>query len=313
MKQNQYVIGVDGGGTKTDLSIADLSGHVITTLHKGTCSHEALPDSFVGTERILNEFMNELHTTTGITKSEVVSVVMGLCGVDTLRQWNMMDALVKKMGYPMHKVVNDSYLSIHASSPDGTGICSINGTGVVTGGIDASGKMLQVGGMGSITGDYGGGGYLAEKAVELAYSQLFRNGPATLITPRVLEILEVDDLSLFHDRIEERVRAGTQYRLPLMRALFSCCDVDPVAALAVKNTAAQLADSVIGCAKKLQFIDRIHVVCAGSIWQKAETPLLLNHFCEIVQRELDHRAEITVLKEIPVVGALNWAIRNYQL
>lgn len=311
MKQNQYVIGVDGGGTKTDLSMADLSGNVIASLHKGTCSHEMLPDSFAGTERTLTEYMNELHTASGIPKSAVVSVVMGLCGVDTSHQWKVLDDIVGRMGYPLHKVINDSYLSIHAQSPDGTGICSINGTGVVTGGIDGTGKMVQVGGMGFMTGDYGGGGYIAAKTVELAYNQLFRNGPATLVTPRVLELLELDDLSLFHDRIEERVKDTTQYCIQLIQTLFSLCDRDPVAAATVQTMAAQLANSVVGCAGQLQFADRIHVVCAGSIWKKAGTPMLLQHFSEIVQRELDHRADITVLKETPVAGAVKWAIRNY--
>lgn len=311
MDQNQYVIGVDGGGTKTDLSIADLNGNVIAALHKGTCSHEVLPDSFAGAQRMLNEFMNELHTLSGIPPSAVVSVVMGLCGVDTQRQWRMMDDIVMRMGYPLHKVINDSYLSIYASSPDGTGICSINGTGVVTGGIDASGKMIQVGGIGSITGDCGGGSYISAKAVELAYRQLFRNGPATLLTAKVLEILEVNDLNSFHDQIVEKVIAATQYRLPLMQALFSLCDHDPVAHSSVQAIAAELANSVIGCAKQLQFKEKIHVVCAGSIWQKAETPLLFHHFCQLVQSGLNNRADIEVLRETPVVGAVKWAIHNY--
>ncbi len=227
-------------------------------------------------------------------------------------QCEKLDDIVARIGYPLHKVVNDSYLSIHASSPDGTGICSVNGTGAVAGGIDAAGKMVQVGGLGTLTWDCGGGTYIAFKAVELAYSQLFRNGPVTALTPKVLEILGVEDLSIIHERIAERVAATREYRLPLMRALFSLCGEDPVTTEAVRFIAGELANTVIGCAGHLHFPGRIPVVCAGSIWQKAETSLMLEHFRHKVQEGLNDRADITVLKETPVVGAIKWAVRHYR-
>lgn len=312
MEQNKYVIGVDGGNTKTDLSIADLNGTIIANLRKGTCSHEALSDSFEGAERTLRGFFDELHASTGIPKSAVASVALGLAGVDTQQQWEKLDRIVAGIGYPIHKVINDSYLSIHACSPDGTGICSINGTGAVAGGIDATGKMVQVGGLGTMTGDYGGGTYIAFKTVEVVYAHLFRNGPTTALTPKVLEILGVDDLSVIHERIAERVIETREYRLPLMQALFSLCGEDAVATEAVRFIAEELANTLIGCAGHLDFPGRIPVICAGSIWQKAETPLMLEHFCEKVQAGLHNRADITVLKETPVVGAVKWAVRLYQ-
>ena len=41
-----YILGVDGGNTKTDYFLFDVTGKFIGMYRDGTCSHEGLPDSF---------------------------------------------------------------------------------------------------------------------------------------------------------------------------------------------------------------------------------------------------------------------------
>ena len=44
----KYIIGVDGGNTKTDYFLFDSEGNFIDFHRAGTCSHEGLKDSFEG-------------------------------------------------------------------------------------------------------------------------------------------------------------------------------------------------------------------------------------------------------------------------
>ena len=46
--KKKYIIGVDGGNTKTDYLLFDTEGNFIDGLRSGTCSHEGLKDSFDG-------------------------------------------------------------------------------------------------------------------------------------------------------------------------------------------------------------------------------------------------------------------------
>ena len=52
MKQ-EYVLGVDGGNTKTQYFLYDGDGNFVDGIEAGTCSHEALSDSFAGTRLLL--------------------------------------------------------------------------------------------------------------------------------------------------------------------------------------------------------------------------------------------------------------------
>ena len=56
----KYVLGVDGGNTKTDYILFDEFGNFVDGHRSGTCSHEALKDSFSGTYRVMKEEVEKL-------------------------------------------------------------------------------------------------------------------------------------------------------------------------------------------------------------------------------------------------------------
>lgn len=56
----EYILGVDGGNTKTHYFLYDGEGNFVDCIKAGTCSHEALPDSYVGTGRELDRRLTEL-------------------------------------------------------------------------------------------------------------------------------------------------------------------------------------------------------------------------------------------------------------
>ena len=56
----RYVLGVDGGNTKTDYLLYDVEGNFVDGIRSGTCSHEGLKDGFEGAYRVMNEKITEL-------------------------------------------------------------------------------------------------------------------------------------------------------------------------------------------------------------------------------------------------------------
>ena len=53
-----YILGVDGGNSKTDYFLFDVEGNFIGMHRDGTCSHEALSDSFEGTRRVMRDALD---------------------------------------------------------------------------------------------------------------------------------------------------------------------------------------------------------------------------------------------------------------
>ena len=120
-------------------------------------------------------------------------------------------------------MVNDGFLGIKAASPNGVGVCSINGTGTVTTGIDEEGNILQIGGIGYISGDEAGGSFLRD-VVQAAYDEAFRFGKKTILTKIVFDALEITDKSDFQNAIVEKFYQRKVNHTHLIQSLFKAAN-----------------------------------------------------------------------------------------
>ncbi|MDE5896351.1 MAG: hypothetical protein K2H43_00895, partial [Clostridia bacterium] len=177
----RYLIGVDGGNTKTLYFLHDCEGNYIDHVAAGTCSHEALPDSYAGTERELGLRLGELLSRNRIGAEAVEFAVFGLAGADFAHQKRELSAIVERLGFRRFLVENDGYLGLKAGSLSGAGICNINGTGTVTVGINERGERLQIGGLGGISSDKAGAEYIAGRGMAAVYDAIYRCGKETLL------------------------------------------------------------------------------------------------------------------------------------
>ncbi len=308
-----YLLGVDGGNTKTDFMLFDTQGSFVDYLRTGTCSHEALKGSYSAAKAELDRHLTALCERNNISRSEIAASVFGLAGIDTALQRERLTAILTELGMRNFIAINDSFLSIKSVSRDGTGICSINGTGTVAGGIDRGQRYLQVGGIGAAVGDSGGGRFFAEQAIRAVYNQIFRNGIATSMTEPMLSLLDVSDEDCLMAAVSDKFYGRTVKDLEFMKILFSAANEnDPAALSIVKSAAAELANSVIGCARCLDFGGEIHIVTAGSIWVKCETPILYERFCSHVRNTLAQDCEFFRPDLPPICGAVNWAFQLYE-
>ena len=115
----KYIVGVDGGNSKTDYFLFTLGGEFIDAIRGGTCSHEALPDSFSGSFRVMKEYFDMLFKKNNIKVSDVVSAVFGLAGCDTPYQKKKLEEVVTNLGFKKFIVANDAFLPIKAASTNG--------------------------------------------------------------------------------------------------------------------------------------------------------------------------------------------------
>jgi len=300
------IIGVDGGNTKTDYFLFDLDGNYIDNLRDGQCCQHII--GFEKAEEIIFARIKQLLVKNGLDMGNVCAGGFGLAGIDNRYQRERFVEIFTRMGIPRFEVDNDGYLGIIAGTTRGSGICSINGTGTVTAGIDILGRRLQVGGMGQITGDDAGGEYIAQWGVRMVYDSVFRCGEKTAMTEPIFQFLEINEPTDLLCTIVEKTPKLNDTELT--RIVFKAAALGDGPALEIlDNCGKQLAKSSAGCVRNLDFNKDIEIVLAGSVWAKAEDPALFNSYKKYMGNLLpEKRATYNILRIPPATGAVLWAL-----
>ena len=305
-------MGMDAGATKSHLALFDTTGSFVDFDRWGPLNHETLPGSFAQFEDELGQFVMRVLSRNGITLDQVSYSVFGLGGVDTRKQHCIVSEILKKRGFKRFTLANDAFLGVFAGSPAGTGICAINGSGCTLAGINKEGKMFQIGGVGYISADYGGGGMMGEKAVSAVYSELFRRGEPTRLTPALFNKLGITVKYDFVERIYEKTDDGSFDAAACAKMLFEAViENDRVAAGILRDIAASYASGISCMIEEMRFdrAEEINIVLAGSVFVKSEHPLLIDTVMERVNQDNPgYCIKYTRLNVPPVAGAVIWAL-----
>jgi N-acetylglucosamine kinase-like BadF-type ATPase len=240
--------------------------------------------------------------------------VLGVGGVDTRWQHGIISGILKKIGFEKFTLVNDAFLGIPAGSETGIGICAINGTGDSLAGINREGELLQIGGVGAVSCDMGGGANFGRRLVSAVYCELFRKGKATLMTPLLFEKLGITSKYDYVEKISEKINDGSFSLRVCNRMVFEAVKRnDRVAAGILREIAANYSGGISCMIEELRFPpdEELCVVLAGSVFVKGEHPLLIDSLKEQVSGgNPDRRVRYNVLDVPNVAGAVIWALNQ---
>ena len=290
----KYILGVDGWNTKTDYLLYDVEGNFVDGIRSGTCSHEGLKDGFEGAYRVMNEKINELLNRNGLSVSDIEASAMGLAGIDCQYQKEQIDKVIERIGLKNCQAVNDGFLGIKAASPNGTGACSINGTGTVAVCINEKNEWKQVGGIGYVAGDEGGGSYLARTAVRAVFDMVFRFGPATTLKEDVFAMYGIEKDEEFASAIINK-RVDSTF---LIKSLFRRANEYDVVSMDILGSVGNnMARSVAGAIVQVELQNPTYVVLAGSVWANATNKIMIASFIKKVNELTKRECEYIVLKK----------------
>ncbi|MBP9742021.1 MAG: hypothetical protein KBD37_01540 [Burkholderiales bacterium] len=156
-----YLVGVDGGGSKTHAMLF-------------TPNHQLIGESFAGSANIRNDLngayasitqaINTLLEKYQIDKNNLV-IALGVAGYSLLEAREQLYSRLCSI-YPRVKMTSDGHLACLAAYRGQDGGVIICGTGVVTY-IIKGGQTSQIGGWGFPHGDLGGAAYLGLEACKL--------------------------------------------------------------------------------------------------------------------------------------------------
>lgn len=296
----EYVLGVDGSNIYTRYFLFTPEGRFVDYILDTGCSQEMV--GFDGATGILSARIRQLLTRNRIALHQIAGAGFGLAGVDSAKQQKQFESFFEGIGIRQVRVTNDAFLGLICGTSRGVGVCSLHSAGCATGGINHEGRWQQVGGLGEITGDDGGGGFMAQEALRKVYESFFRCGEETLMTPAVFAQLGISEADDLQDALIEAQDTDT---VSFIRIVFAAAELGDAAALDIlRHIAHELACSAAGCIRYLGFEGTVEVVQAGGIWRKAENNLLNEMFEKELRALSPNPVQLIVLKVPVAAGAV---------
>jgi N-acetylglucosamine kinase-like BadF-type ATPase len=215
----ELLLVVDGGGTKTQAVVTDLSGAVLgrglgpsSNLHnvglEETC--RALTVAIEGALiHVLGPAVRAAGP--GWRSARIAAACFGLSGVDAPEDEAVISRWVREQGVaPRFTVVNDGELVLAGGTPDGWGVALISGTGSVCLGRSRDGRSARVGGWGPLLGDEGSGYDIAMRALRLATQAADGRAEAPALLSAVLHHWSLPDPSALIRYVHDPARTAAE-------------------------------------------------------------------------------------------------------
>lgn len=307
LKNKTLILGVDGGNTKTDYFLFDTEGHLLSFTRRGSCSQESLPDHAEGSYRIMKAVFDDWLGGLGLQTCDIKAACLGLAGVDTPHQKHDIETVLNRFNFQKYVVVNDCFIPIKAGSDSAIGACSINGTGTSTGAVDRQGHMVQVGGIGELTSDLGGGRYIARQSVKAAFDYYYRFGEYTPLVDDVMHAYNITQKEELAQAIVEHYAIQNAHTLTL--SVFKHAqEGDKVSQAILTEIGHTLGLNTAGAIRECDFDRDVEVVIAGSVWIKGRNQGMIDAFKQEIESHTGKHVLLRPLEVPPATGAIIWAL-----
>jgi N-acetylglucosamine kinase-like BadF-type ATPase len=195
----KYLIGMDGGGTKTHCIITDMD---LNVLHECTGG----PSNFlmIGSQEVSETLLNlidECKSKVGFEYNEIESIVLGTTGAGRKTDQEVLEndfkeyLKSKNISLPLFSVESDARIALEGAFSGHSGSILIAGTGSIMFGKDSEGNIHRVGGFGRFIGDEGSGFMLGRKGLIALAKSFDGRGEETKLGKLVKDQFGIDDPS----------------------------------------------------------------------------------------------------------------------
>ncbi len=183
---HRLFLGVDGGGTKTQIAIMNESRKVLAEAVSGPSNPLR-----VGVETAVTNIVqavNEACDRGGLSRGDIFAATLGLAGVRRadLKQ-RVLDSFAGRVGLRKTVVVTDAEIALYGTTLGQPGLVVIAGTGSICLGKNAAGELAISGGWGPLAGDEGGGTGIALQALHMVAKASDGRGKPTALSASAAE------------------------------------------------------------------------------------------------------------------------------
>lgn len=255
--KEQYLLGIDGGGTKTRFALTDLCGRPL----RFTDGKSSNPSDIGldGMAEVLAEGIGSV--TVGIGKEKIVGVFAGLAGAGARKSEAL--SRLKTMFAPETVVTvgTDAVNMLSCAHFDGDGGLIIAGTGSGCF-VRTNGGIFMVGGWGYLIDDGGSGFAVGRDGLNAVFRAVDGRGEKTLLCDTVSEALGYDAAGA----VPEVYSKGKPFIASLAPAVFRAAEAgDPIAKTILSENAAKLTELVLTAVKRAG--KNLSFACGGGMFE----------------------------------------------
>lgn len=179
-----YVAGLDGGGTKTAVSVCDLKGGEQERFFAGPVNYNGADGRLV--EESLFEILARLEQSRGLENCR--ALCLGAAGTGNPEVKGRFEAIIRRCGYENPLIVTgDQQTALYGAMGEPFGAILISGTGSICYGRNREGREHRTGGFGYLIDDGGSGFAIGRDILSSAVRAFDGRGEPTVLTALLAE------------------------------------------------------------------------------------------------------------------------------
>ena len=160
-----YIIGIDGGGTKTTGILATATGQPLAQVQSGPANYHVVGEA--KTQAVLEGIVAELYEKGDIPPTSAVRFCLGMAGLGRPADREVIGRICDELGIRQNRILtHDAHIALVGGTEKQEGVIVISGTGAIVYGINTDGREARASGWGYLLGDEGSGYDIAIKGLQ---------------------------------------------------------------------------------------------------------------------------------------------------
>lgn len=305
----KYVIGIDGGGTKTQGILCDETGRVYGVCTCGPSNHQFISETEVrkNIENVIDGLLEE----TKISAENIAYIYFGLAGCDSEADKKFLTELLSCVtkGIP-YCVENDIWPALSSVSGINWGTIIICGTGFNMAVLDKEGNPYTLRALEYEHGNLSATDQLAAEALHFAFQSEEHTGIPTLLENRIPEIIGVRTMADVLNVMElypEKVYGNRE----IVQEIFTLARKRDIVCQKILENMGREIGKMAGCFMRHAGVadENVPVVLSGSIFSKAVSKIHIDAMCLEMRKVIP---DFTLLMNcrIPAAGACVQALKK---
>ncbi len=187
------IVGVDGGGTRTRVLLADLDGRPLARVEGAATALR--PGEERNSADIIAALVHEALASIDRADTRPSTCVIGVAGGGQERAAQALwQALASMRLADDVNVISDAEIALDDAFGDSAGVLLVSGTGSVAFARAPDGRLERCGGWGPMLGDEGSGAWIGRRAMSVITASNDGREPETALVGAMLTALEVESL-----------------------------------------------------------------------------------------------------------------------
>ena len=299
-----YIIGIDGGGTKTIGILTTETGQYLARAQSRPANYHVVGES--KTQAVLGSIVEELCEKADVSSGNSVRFCLGMAGLGRAADRKVIGRICDEIGISKNRILtHDAHIALVGGTEKQEGVIVISGTGAITYGINTDGKEARSSGWGYLLGDEGSGYDIALKGLRAVARAADGRGDPTELTNRILNRLERNEPG----ELIRWVHAASRDTIAqLAEIVFDTArTTDAVAECIVDEAAAELVCAAASVIEQLKFTEPFDIILSGGNF--IHQAMFVDKFRRRFE-EIQPEASVQLPKNEPAYGAVLLAQAN---